>query len=223
VGASGLSYHYYSLPDVVGYAAQVATRAADATRLRGAGVLSEFDVDLASPVVAPYSNLDLRGTLDAAEAVGHSWMGWAATSLWLGNHTLHIPSLREVARPYARAVAGSNASARFVVHNQGSGAGSLTLAWTLGSSSGGGEGGVTEVYVSTGLWWDVTTLTVAASPPGLVQWEWVQVPGTVCLPASNVTSLLSTEFAHALLRVRPTASAAAGARVTLVVTGGAAV
>ena len=42
-GARGLSYHYYSLPDIFGYKNQVSARAADAARLDGGGILSEFE------------------------------------------------------------------------------------------------------------------------------------------------------------------------------------
>ena len=229
-GARALSYHYYSAPDVIGYAAQVAARAADAAR-RGAGaILSEFDMDLLSPVLAPYSELDMRGTLDAVEAAGHSFMGWAAASMWVARDTLHVPTVRELARPYARAVAGANVTSRFAVAS-GGGGGTLTLSYAL-SGPAVAANGSTEVFVSTGLWWGAAGLGVAAAPPGLLQWQWRHQAGAVSLPAANATGAPAgtRAFASAVLTVALTAEGAAAAaaaaagggeapRVTLVVSG----
>ena len=190
-----------------GYASQVQTRAADATRLGAGGILSEFDVDLVSPVVSPYTNLDLRGTMDAVDAVGHSWIGWAAASVWLSNGTLHVPSIRELARPYPRAVAGTNAAFNFSV-----GAGSFTLSYDPDPASEG----PTEVFVSTGLWWARGSLAVSAQPAGAVQWEWEDVAGVVLLPDSPVTSAAPAPFAHSFLRVTAVPGGPGG-RVTVVV------
>ena len=221
-GARALSYHYYSAPDVIGYAAQVAARAADATRLGAAGILSEYDMDLLHPVLQPYTAADMRGTLDAAEAVGHSWMGWAAASMWVAQGVLHVPTVRELARPYARAVAGANVTSRLAP-------GALTLAYSLAGPAAAANAS-TEVYVSTGLWWGAGGLGVAAAPPGLVQWAWRYVDGAVSLPAANASAAPAGVFAHALLEVALTAQGAAAAaaaaaaggappRVTLVVSG----
>ena len=201
---------------VFGYKSQVATRAADATRLNAAGILSEFDIDLASPVVSPYTNLDLRGTMDAVDAAGHSWIGWAASSLWLGNGTLHVPSIRELARPYPRAVAGSNVAFNFTV-----GAtpreGSLTLSYDLDAAALG----ATEVFVSTGLWWAKGDLSVRVQPVGAVQWEWEDVDGVVLLPDQPATSCAPAPFAHSFLRVTAAQGRAGGGRVTVVVVSAA--
>ena len=255
-GARGLSYHYYSLPDVFGYQSQVETRAADATRLDGGGILSEFEcvaaaariaspaappfapvlslsqtplalhpftaprsIDLQSPVVAGYSVRDLRGTLDAVDAARHSWIGWASASIWFANQTLCVADVRELARPYPRAVAGANASWQFAVAASGDlRAGSLSLSYTLDAAARGG----TEVFVSTGLWWAAGDLRVSAAPAGLVEWAWEFVDGAVALPGAGAPASLAPPaggFAHAFLRVTPLPGAAAsGARVTVVVT-----
>jgi hypothetical protein len=251
-GSRGLSYHYYELPDIVGYAWQVDARAQDASRLGGAGILSEFEcvaaavlflalrtsalhppplpffhspasfppassslrsIGLQSPVNTPYTELDMRGTMDTVDSVGHSWIGWAAPSIWLGNKTLFAANIRELARPYARAVAGRNATFAFHVGSV-SGAGNFTLSYTLDPLCLG----PTEVFVPTGLWWARAGLSVQVSPPGAplaLEWEWVE--GQVSLPAHNApTSLPPLPFAHAFLRITPTAPSA-GLRVTVTV------
>jgi endoglycosylceramidase len=230
--ARALAYHYYSAPDIIGYAAQVAARAADASRLGAGGMLTEFDLNLQHPVLSPYTTLDLRGTMDAAEAAGHSWLAWEVTAMQAdGGAGLHIPTVRELARPYARAVAGVNATSRFAVAaaaSPGSGSTALTGNYTLSyqlSGPAAAAGAATEVVVSTGLWWEGAGLAVAASPPGLLQWQWRHLPGAVSLPGANATSLHATAFAQAVLTVTLTAQGAAAAggggapRVTLVVSG----
>jgi endoglycosylceramidase len=74
-GLSGLSYHFYPLPDVVGALWQVEARANDSHRLGAVGFLTEFDVNLVAPVSLPYTELDLRATLDACDDVGHGYLG----------------------------------------------------------------------------------------------------------------------------------------------------
>ena len=81
VGHTALSHHFYALPDVFGAAGNIAARAADAARLRSAAMLTEFDIGLVSPVVAPYTAVDLRATLDAADLARQGWLGWDATAL----------------------------------------------------------------------------------------------------------------------------------------------
>jgi len=201
-GSRGLSYHYYSLPDIVGYALQVASRAKDASRLAGGGILSEFDVGLQSPVNSPYSVLDMRGTMDAVDSVKHSWIGWAAESIWLGNATLYLPNIRELARPYPRAIAGTNASFSFTVEKDSMRQGFFTLSYDLDA---GISLGPTEIFVSTGLWWSKADISVSCSPKGSLLWEWEWVDGQVILPGdlNNATSVLPLPFAHAFLRATP--------------------
>lgn len=215
-GGRGLSYHYYSLPDISGYRSNILTRASDAQRLGAGGILSEFDIDLASPVVSPYTALDMRGTLDVVDMVGHSWIGWDFSSIKLGNGTLHVPTIRELARPYPLAVAGHNATFAFSVGGGGvAGSGNFTLSYTMDPQT---VGGLTEIFVSTGLWWEVGGLSVAVVPVGVATWEWEHIEGAVILPDSPITSIPPTPFAHSFLRLGPAANSSATSPTLVTVT-----
>jgi endoglycosylceramidase len=216
-GLAALSHHYYSVPDIVGSAWEVAARAADARRLGAAGILSEFDIDLLSPVEAPYTNLDLRATLDAVDAVRHSYFGWAYASIW-NNSQIHVPAVREMARPFPAAVAAAAGTNVSYVFN------ATAPAWTLEYTHDAAVGAAapTEVYLPTGLWFSPASamvVSVVSTPPGAVTWATAPSPGQA--PAPGVTSVPPTPFAFATLTITTAAGAPATAAVTVTVTMGA--
>ena len=145
-----------------------------ALRLRAGSILSEFDIGLLSPVNAPYTELDLRATLEECDAAGASWAGWAYGSLFQGGNgsTIYLPAARELARPYARALAGRNASSSF---------NATTRRYTLTYAHDGAIIAPTVVFLSTGLWWDAAALNVRVlvDPPG------EQVERRHALPAAD--------------------------------------
>ena len=207
-----LSYHYYSLPDVIGATWQVEARAADALRLGAWGLLTEFDMGLLHPVVSPYTELDLRATLAACDAVGHGYIGWVYGSLFdadtsADSDTLYIPAVREMARPIPFALAGSNATWAFDVRDPL--APSFSLNYTHNASIvGGGVPLPSLVFLSTGLWFpaDRMHVTVESDPPSAVTWVLDAVDGAVALPAGNVSRAPPVPFAYATLSI----TAAAG-------------
>lgn len=215
-GLSMLSHHYYSLPDIVGPTLEIEARAADALRLGASGFLTEFDLGLPDPVVAPYTALDLRATLDACDAAGHSYTGWVYGSLFDGDpsrSTLYVPAAREMARPLPWAVAGSNASWAFTVTAT---APSFHLNYSTSAVTSGSE---TRIFLSTGLWFDASQLTVSviSVPPGAVTWALEHHDGVVSLPAANTTRVPMTPFAWAELVITAAAAPPPTARVFVAV------
>lgn len=169
---------------------QVASRAADASRLGAAGMLTEFDLCLLYPVNEPYGVPQMRATLDACDAAGHGYIGWDAGCLYQGSPagTLYAPAAREMSRPWPLAVAGTRAVWSFNATDASAPA--FVLRYTHNVSVAAASAG-TQVFVSTGLWYDAPSLDVAAVsvPAGCVVATVAVTPGQVSLPAANATRL----------------------------------
>ena len=197
-------------------------RASDALRLSAAAVLTEFDTGLINPVNPPYTYLDLRTTLDACEAVGHGWAGWDYSALFQGDgtgKTVYVPTVRELARPVALALAGYGSTSNFT-HAPATGAASWVLRYTHVAATAARA--PTEIFLSTGLWWDAATLAVNVTsvPAGAVTFALEPHAGTVSLPSVNATRADATApFAYTTLRVFSAAGATGEAAVTVSVSG----
>jgi hypothetical protein len=203
----------------VGPEIQVASRATDALRLGAAGMLTEFDVCLIQPVNQPYGVPQMRATLDACDAAGHGYLGWDVTCLYQGSPagTLFAPAVREMARPMPLAIAGTHASWAFNATDMD--APTFVLRYTHNASVAAASAG-TLVYVSTGLWYDVSGLDVAVDsvPAGCVAASVAVTPGQVSLPAANATRLQpETPFSYAVVTVSNAAAPPAACDVTLTV------
>ncbi|CAO3574814.1 unnamed protein product [Mortierella alpina] len=105
------SYHYYKPPQLSSIETTIKNRIKDATRLRTAGMLTEFHfwgTDKAT----------LALTLEAtqqADRYMQSWQGWAYENLW--NHDTREPH-PELARLYARTYAEATAGATKTLYFQ---------------------------------------------------------------------------------------------------------
>ena len=220
-GLEMLSYHYYSLPDIQGGTLQVESRAADARRLGAAALLTEFDAGLVSPVNEPYTKLDMRATLDACDAARHGNIAWDYSCLFQGGDgsTLHAETVRELARPVPLALAGAgNASWRFSAADELAPRFELEYAHERAVSE---RGGVSTVFLSTGLWFDAATLnvSVASVPDGAVTWSLARTRGQVSLPAANATQLPApAPFDYTILTIASAPGAPDVAAVSVVVT-----
>ena len=220
-GLELLSYHYYELPDIQGSALQVESRAADARRLGAAALLTEYDLGLVSPVNAPYTKLDMRATLDACDAARHGNIGWDYSCVFQGGDgsTLHAETVRELARPVPLALAGAgNASWRFAAADERAPRFELEYAHERAVAE---RGGVSTVFLSTGLWFDAATLnvSVASSPPGAVTWSLARTRGQVSLPAANASQLPApAPFDFTILTIASAPGAPDVAAVSVVVT-----
>ena len=219
-GLEMLSYHYYALPDIQGGPEQVAMRAADARRLGAAALLTEYDIGLVSPVNAPYSNLDMRATLDATDAARHGAIGWDYSCVFQGGDgsTLHAQTVRELARPVPLALAGAgNSTWRFIAADE------LAPRFELDYAHERTASAPSVVFLSTGLWWDFASLNVSvtSAPPGAVSWSLAHTAGQVSLPAANATQLPApAPFDFVLLTIESAAGAPDVALVSVVVTHG---
>ena len=169
---------------------------------------------------APYSNLDLRATLDACERTGNGWMGWAYASLFQGDNSgmsLYVPAIRELARSAALALAGTNATSLFTVTN---GTGVDVPSYRLTYLHAAAVPGPTLVYVSTGLWFNASTLRVNVScvPPGAVSWSLESHAGTVLLPSDGALRAAITApfaYAHVVIVSAPGAPPVSSVTVTV--------
>lgn len=217
-GLAALSVHYYSLPDIIGAAAQIGDRAADAARLHAVSFLTEFDLDLPSPVDPPYGADALRATLDACDAHRVGYLGWAYQSVYTGapgSGLLVTAAVREMARPLPLAVAGTNASWAFNATLQTFDLTYITAAPPAVSPDPLPD---TVVFLSTGLWFPVAQLNVAvaSSPAGAVTWAVQHVNGTaVPVDGFPPTVPATAPFAYARLVVSPAPGAPPGAVVSV--------
>jgi endoglycosylceramidase len=217
-GLAGLSVHYYSLPDIIGAGAQIADRAADAARLKAVAFLTEFDLDLPSPVDPPYGADALRATLDDCDAHRVGYLGWAYQSVYTGapgSGQLVTAAVREMARPLPFAVAGTNASWAFNATLQTF---DLTYTTVPPPASSPDAGAPTVVFLSTGFWFPAAQLNVAvaSAPAGAVTWSLEHVNGTA-VPVAGFppTVPASSPFAYARLVVAPVPGAPPGAVVSV--------
>jgi hypothetical protein len=190
-GLEMLSYHYYTLPDIQGSEEQVRLRAMDALRLGASAMLTEYDLGLVNPVNAPYSKLDMRKTLNACDSFRHGWIGWDYSCVYQGGNgtTMHVETLRELARPVPLALAGSgNASWFFNASDEMSPFFQLVYSHEDVVSQ---KGGNTSIFISTGLWFDYSTLdiSVESDPPGAVIDSLIRYPGYISLPSMNETQI----------------------------------
>jgi endoglycosylceramidase len=208
-GLAGLSYHYYSAPDIIGAAWQIETRDADAKRLSLVPFLTEFDIDLPSPVNPPYSEMDLRTTLESCDKYGHGYLGWAYQSLWWGNGTLVLPAVKELARPFPLALAGNAASYAFDAVNV-----VFSLNYTHVASVAAKA--PSTVFLSTAFWFPAatTTVTITSNPPGAVTYSLQQVPGA---GPSDPPSGTPLPFAYAMLTIQSASGAPSTAQVFVTV------
>lgn len=215
LGRMAVSHHFYTLPDVFGAAANIAARAADAARLSAAAVLTEFDIGLVYPVVAPYTRFDLRATLDAADAHGQGFMGWDYSALYQGDSTgatVVTAAARELARPAPLALAGYDAVWAFDAADETHPV--FTLNFTQDAVVA--ARGSSRIFLSTGLWFlgSALNVTVETDPPGAATWRVDATPGQVTTaPVSNATRSTRDAFAFAFLVI----DAAAGAPATAAV------
>ena len=203
-GLELLSYHFYALPDIQGSQEQVSLRASDALRLGAAAMLTEYDLGLVDPVNAPYGKLDMRATLNACDSVRNGWIGWDYSCVYQGGDgtTMHVPTLRELARPVPLALAGKgNASWSFNATNELSP--SFHLVY-IHDDEVSRQGGNSSIFLSTGLWFDYASLNVSveSNPPGAVIAELTRTPGRVSLPITNETQIPGpVEFDFAILTI----------------------
>ena len=214
-GRMAVSHHFYTLPDVFGAAANIAARAADAARLSAAAMLTEFDIGLIYPVVAPYTRFDLRSTLDAADLEKQGFMGWDMSALYQGDasgNTVVTAAVRELARPAPLAVAGHDAAWAFNAANEARPV--FTLNFTQDSAVAARS--PSRIFLSTGLWFVGSALNVSveSDPPGAATWTVDATPGQIApTPVTNMTRSTRDAFAFAFLVI----DAAAGAPATATV------
>jgi len=214
-GRTALSHHFYALPDVFGAAANIAARAADAVRLGAAAMLTEFDIGLVNPVVSPYTRLDLRATLDAADAHAQGWLGWDASALYQGDATgatLVTAAVRELARPAPLAIAGRDGEWAFDARDEARPVFSLNYTQDTAVAARA----PTRIFVSTGLWFTggALNVTVESVPAGAAVWHVEALAGQVVAgPVGNATRSSRAAFAYAVVVVDAAAGAVASALV----------
>jgi endoglycosylceramidase len=200
-GLAALSWHYYSLPNFdIGW--QAPARAADSARLGAAGMLTEFDVDLQSPVNAPYSALDMRATMDACDNITQGYLGWASSSVFTPNGSLHEPTMYELLRPFPLAVGGSGSA-----YSYDFATGVFTLNYTLNAAAGLGS----VIYVNTDHYYTAgVAVTVTAPAPAQLQWAVHSFNGTAQAGAPPT-------YSYAYVTVTPAAGVGDGAQVVVTV------
>jgi endoglycosylceramidase len=203
-GLELLSYHFYALPDIQGSQEQVTLRAADALRLGAAAILTEYDLGLVDPVNAPYGKLDMRATLNACDTFRHGSIGWDYACVYQGGDgtTMHVPTLRELARPVPLALSGSgNASWSFNATDELSPTFHLVYEHDNAVSE---KGGNTTIFLSTGLWFEYEKLNVSvmSDPPGAVVSTLTRQSGRISLPVANETQIPGpVEFDYTILTI----------------------
>ncbi len=146
---SALSYHFYVPPDF-SIPIQFDARAFDIKRLGCAGFLTEFGLG----ACAGCGNVETVKVMDACDQYKQGWLIWEykpfqgnrtgwSNSLWYPNGTEKTAVAKELARTYARVVAGVTESISFNATT-----GAFSLSFTTSASV---TDGTTKIYLSERL------------------------------------------------------------------------
>ncbi|KAA0161286.1 hypothetical protein FNF31_03900 [Cafeteria roenbergensis] len=197
---SGLSFHYYDLPNF-NADLQVASRLDDARRLGVGAFLTEFNIG--DGAMKPGS---LNETLAVADAHTMSWLGWEYKPMveitgwgWgpiFPNGTRNDAEVSLLARPYPQAVCGNVTSYAFD---------DATRVFTMAFAPAAGCD--TEVYLNCQLHFPGCSPTVTVSTPDAV--------ASRVEPAPAPVSTRATQFATLRLSLRPGATPPAETTVTM--------
>ena len=179
---------------------KVMTRVSDASRLSVGGMLTEFGACAESNNTSGDADQclnEITRTLDAADQQFQSWAYWqykyfsdittqsgVDEGLYHSDGSLQAKKLKSLARPYARAVAGTPLFMQFNTKNA-----ALTLQYRPSSML---PNQTSELYLSTNMWYP-QGFTVEVMPADSLVWH---VSGSNLLVVNHLDSLRDTDIVY---------------------------